>query len=301
MGHEHHHHSTGHHPPPASSRVLWVGLLITLGFAGVEAMAGWWASSLALLGDAGHMLTDAMALGIGALAARLAQVGPNRRYSYGLKRAELVGALVNVLFMYAVVALVAFSAVQRLADPAVVDAGTVVAVGLIGLMVNVLVAWLLHRGERTLNTQGALLHVMGDLLGSLAAILAGLVILWTGWMPIDPLLSLFVCALIVVSSTRLLLSALNVVMAAVPRELDLDEIVQAMRRADSAVRNVHHVHVWRVSSASTALSAHVELDDLRQWPAIQQAISACLEEHFQIDHPTLQPELHRPSVVCASC
>lgn len=301
MGHAHHDHPHAETAAPTSGRVLWLGLLITAGFALVEALAGWWSSSLALMGDAGHMLTDASALGIGALAARFSRIGPNRRYSYGLKRAELVGALINVLFMYAVVGLIAVAALRRLNDPVAVDAITVVGIGLLGLLVNVIVAWLLHRGEQTLNTRGAMLHVMGDLLGSLAAVVAGLVILGTNWMPIDPILSLLVCALIVVSSTRLLLSALNVVMAAVPDGLDLDDITQAMEACDPAVHNVHHVHVWALSSSTTALSAHVEVDDLTRWPAIQTAIASCLERRFSIDHPTLQPELRSASAVCRPC
>ena len=145
MSHDHpnHHHDHGSH---GAGRTLWLALALTLGFAAVEAVAGWWAGSLALLGDAGHMLTDAAALGIGAVAARLSALGPTRRLSYGWKRAELVGALVNVLFMYAVVVLVAWSALRRLGNPVDVDASAVILVGSLGLGINLLVAWLLHRG-----------------------------------------------------------------------------------------------------------------------------------------------------------
>jgi cobalt-zinc-cadmium efflux system protein len=300
MSHDHpnHHHDHGSH---GAGRTLWLALALTLGFAAVEAVAGWWAGSLALLGDAGHMLTDAAALGIGAVAARLSALGPTRRLSYGWKRAELVGALINVLFMYAVVVLVAWSALRRLGNPVDVDASAVILVGSLGLGINLLVAWLLHRGEQTLNTQGALLHVMGDLLGSLAAVTAGVIIWATGWLPIDPLLSLFVCALIVVSSTRLLLNALNVVMAGVPRGLDLAEIQAAMQDAHPSIADVHHVHVWSVSSETIALSAHVEMQTMNDWPAVLAAIRHRLHQAFDIDHPTLQPEVAAVDRDCVRC
>ncbi|WP_348675034.1 cation diffusion facilitator family transporter [uncultured Abyssibacter sp.] len=302
MSHSHSHsHSHDDHAGHAAGRMLWLGLALTLSFAAVEAAAGLWADSLALLGDAGHMLTDSAALGIGAVAAKLATRGPTPRLSYGWKRAELVGALINVLFMYAVVALVGWSAIHRLIEPVNVDAPAVVLVGVLGLAVNILVAWLLHRGEQTLNTQGALLHVMGDLLGSLAAVAAGLIILATDWMPIDPLLSLFVCALIVFSSTRLLLNALNVVMEGVPGGMNLREIERAMRDADAAVENVHHIHVWAVSSRTIALSAHVEMADMDRWPAALTAIRRRLHDEFGIDHPTLQPEPRASAQRCRSC
>jgi len=254
MTHAGHDHATNTVP----ARALMVALTLTLGFAGIEALAGWWAGSLALLSDAGHMVSDAASLGLAAFAAWAAKRAPSPRHSYGFGRAEVVAAFVNAAFM-------------------------------IGLLVNVAVAVVLTRTERTMNTRGALLHVMGDLLGSIAALLAGVVIAFTGWMPIDPLLSLFICALILFSSLRLLREALHALMEGTPLNLSLDEIGRAMSQVDR-VRSVHDLHVWTLSSDRIALSAHLVIDDMRDWAVVLPAVSTMLAERYRISHATLQPE-----------
>ncbi|MDX1455741.1 MAG: cation diffusion facilitator family transporter, partial [Gammaproteobacteria bacterium] len=177
-----------------SSKHLGTALLFTLFFAGVEAVTGWFANSLALMGDAGHMLTDSLSLGLAALAARMSEAPANEKHSFGLGRAEVVAAMINATFMMLIVGGIAFSAIQRLQDPPDVKGGMVLVVAGIGLLVNVMVFWLIHRGEKTINTRGALLHVMGDLLGSVAALASGAVIMFSGWTLIDPILSLFIAA-----------------------------------------------------------------------------------------------------------
>ncbi|WP_163144116.1 cation diffusion facilitator family transporter, partial [Arhodomonas sp. KWT] len=186
--HDHRHgHGHDHDHTPSSGRALLIGLVLTGGFALVELVAGWLSGSLALIGDAGHMVTDSLALGLGALASRLSQRPPSERHSFGFQRAEIVGALVNAGFMLVVVAWIAYEAVQRLIHPVEVQGGMVLVVAAIGLAMNVVVLRVLHGGEQNLNTQGAILHVLGDLLGSVAALASGLVIALTGWFPIDPL------------------------------------------------------------------------------------------------------------------
>ena len=278
------------HDAHSSQKTLLLALGITLAYALIEAVGGWLANSLALIGDAGHMLTDAASLAAGALAARLASKSANDRYSYGLQRAEVIGALFNVLFMYAVVAAIVVSAVARFQDPEPVQFGSVLLIGTIGLLINISVAWLLHRGEKNLNTRGAMLHVMGDLLGSVAAIGAGMVIWLTSWMPIDPLLSLLICVLILISSTRLLLEALHVVMEGVPKDIELAELRHVMCDAHPAIRDVHHLHVWTVSSNTLALSAHVEVDSMANWKDALERLLDVVDSKFDIDHPTFQPE-----------
>jgi len=281
--------AAGHdHGKTSSQKTLFLALSITLGYAAVEAIGGWFANSLALIGDAGHMLTDAFALGVGAFAAWLARKPPSKRHSYGLQRAEVIGALFNVLFMYGVVAAIVVTAINRLQEPQEVAFGSVLLIGSIGLVINIFVAWLLSRGEQTLNTRGAMLHVIGDLLGSVAAIAAGFIIWLTGWMPIDPLLSLLICMLIVISSTRLLLETLHVIMEGVPASIDLAEVAQAMRAAHPAIQNVEHIHIWTVSSNTRALSAHVEVDQIKQWNDVLQQLTAVVRNKFDIDHPTFQ-------------
>lgn len=215
----------GHdHGIQSSTRTLLIALVGTTGFAIVEAITGWLANSLALIGDAGHMLTDSMALAVGALAAWAAKRPATTTLSYGWQRTEVLGALFNVVFMYVIVAFIVVAAIQRLIEAPDVEGGSVLLVGTLGLLVNIGVAWLLSRGEQTLNTRGAMLHVMGDLLGSVGAVGSGIVVLATGWMPIDPILSLLICVLIVISSTKLLIETLRVVMAGVPPGISLSAI-----------------------------------------------------------------------------
>ncbi len=162
-------------------------------------------------------------------------------------------------------------------------------VAAIGLVVNVVVAIVLSRGQQTLNVRGAMLHVISDLLGSIAALLSGTVIYFTGWMPIDPILSIFVCILILISSLRLLADALHVLMEGVPTHLDLSEVGRAMAR-QARVRSVHDLHIWSLSSGVVALSAHVVIDDMRRWDDTLEGLRTLLQKRFGIEHVTLQPE-----------
>lgn len=283
--------SAGHdHSHGASGKTLLIALVITLGFAAVEAVAGWLSNSLALLGDAGHMLTDSMALAVGALAAWASHRPRTARMSYGWQRSEVLGALLNVIFMYGIVGVIIYAAVQRLFEPPEVDGQSVLLVGTLGLLVNIGVAWLLSRGEQTLNTRGAMLHVMGDLLGSVAAVASGIIVLATGWMLIDPILSLVICGLILASSTKLLLETLRVVLAGVPPGIDLDEVAASMSDSHPSIADVHHIHIWELSSHSTALSAHVTLLKMEDWQSALEATTQMLRDEFDIDHTTLQPE-----------
>ena len=218
--HQADHHSGHHHHHPGSGNALLWALALTLSFAVVEAVGGVISGSLALLGDAGHMLTDAMALGLAAFAAWLTKQPRSARHSYGLVRAEVVAALINGLFMLVIVFTITYHAIDRLLQPQPVAGGMVMVIAAIGLMINIVVAMILHRGEQTLNTRAAYLHVLGDLLGSVAALVAGAVIYFTGWIPIDPLLSLLICTLILYSCVRLLREGLHVIMEGVPLNLD---------------------------------------------------------------------------------
>lgn len=272
-----------------SQRALVFALIFTALFAVVEALAGWWSNSLALIGDAGHMITDSLALGLGALATWMSRKPPSLRHSYGLKRAEAVGALLNIFLMLGVIAYIWIEAVERLASPQPVKGGAVIAVAAIGLLVNLGAAGILHRGEQNLNVRGAALHVMGDLLGSLAALVAGAVIWFTGWYPIDSLLSAFIGILILVSSVRLLRDILHVVMEGVPKDIDLEEVGRSMA-AVPGIRHVHDLHVWALDTSTYAVSAHVVLANMADWERRRQALEATLAKRFGISHATLQPE-----------
>jgi cobalt-zinc-cadmium efflux system protein len=280
-GHAHHH--------TTQNGTLLVALLLTLSFAGVEAVAGWWSGSLALLADAAHMLTDSSALGLAAAAAWLARRPPSMLHSYGLVRAEVLAALFNSLMMLVLIGFIVSEAIERIGAPRDIAGGTVIGVAVIGLAINLVVAWILHRGEQTLNTRAALLHVLGDALGSVAAITAGIVIVTTGWTPIDPLLSLLVAALILVSALRLLREVMHVLMEGVPLTVRLDTVGHDLAKLDGVLR-VHDLHVWTLSSGTIALSAHLEIRNLADWPGILAAARQTMDTRHGIRHVTLQPE-----------
>ncbi|MCO1333768.1 cation diffusion facilitator family transporter [Microbulbifer sp. OS29] len=290
--HDHVHHRNGN----GALRPLIIALILTLGFSIVEAIGGWLSGSLALLGDAAHMLTDTFALALGAIAAVLAKKPADRELSFGWGRAEVLAAVTNGLIMLLIVVGISFMAIDRLRNPQPVHGGTVMLIAAAGLMVNILAAWVLLKGEQTLNIRGALLHVMGDMLGSIAALASGAVIYFTGWVPIDPLLSLLISLLILFSCIRLLRDAVDVLMERVPRELSLPVVGETLVNV-TGVRSVHDLHIWRLDSSTISLSAHIVVDDLLAWPRVLERLRETLGKRFDIEHITLQPEpLAKPEV-----
>ncbi len=272
-----------------SSRALLSGLILVLLFAIVEAVGGWVSGSLALMGDAGHMFSDAAALGVAVLASRLAMRPPSDSHTFGLVRAEVVAALINGLFMLLVVSTVAYHAYHRLQEPVPVSGNMVMVIAAVGLIINIIIAVRLHHSEQSLNVRAAMLHVIGDLLGSVAALVAGLVIILTGWLPIDPILSLFICVLILLSSLRLLRDVIHVIMQGVPSDVDVAEIEQMMVGVDN-VFSIHDLHVWTLTSGQLVLSAHVVMTDLSRWEAVLAELQQRLERQYGILDVTLQPE-----------
>ena len=282
MSDDHDHHQA------TSGWTLTIAIGLTLGFALVEALAGGWSGSLALVSDAGHMVTDGGALALAAAAAWLAKRPQSHRHTFGFARAEILAALLNAFFMLAVIAAITVSAIERLRSPGAVAGEAVTVVAIIGLVVNLGVAWVLSRGERNLNTRGAMVHVLGDLLGSVAALIAGVVVTYTGWTPIDPILSMAIAALILVSSVRLLREALHALMEGTPLHLPIEEIGRALA-AYPGVKGVHDLHVWTISTDMISLSAHVVIEDMAQWEELLVHLGELLQ-HYGINHYTLQPE-----------
>jgi len=280
------HHS---HDAEDGHNALPIALVLTLSFAGIEAAAGWWAGSLALLGDAGHMLTDSLALALATLAARVARTPPSHRHSFGLARIEVLAALVNAGFMLALVLGLSWNAVARLAMPRPVAGEIVTWVAAAGLALNIAVAWILMRGTQDLNTRGALLHVMGDAFGSVAALASGLIVSYTGWMQADPLLTLVIGALILASTLRLAREALHTLLEGVPVGISLPDVGKRMASVNG-VLSVHDLHIWSLGTGRTALSAHVVLRSLDQWQRVLGDLRVLLHDEFGIEHVTLQPE-----------
>jgi len=267
---------------------LRLGLFLTAGFAIVEAVGGWLAGSLALISDAGHMATDAASFVVALIAQHVAQRPPNPRASFGYARAEVLAAFVNALAMLALVVWIAVEAVARLLTPIPVAGGVVMAVAAVGLVVNLLVAWRLSHAHGNMNARGALLHVMGDLLGSVAALVAGAVIAFTGWTPIDPILSIVVSLLILRSTIALLRESTGVLMERVPSHLSYESIGRALA-ALPGVTGVHDLHVWNMSAGRVAITAHMTLAAGTDWPTTLAAAQRTLAREFDIRHVTLQP------------
>jgi cobalt-zinc-cadmium efflux system protein len=253
-------------------------------------VAGYLANSLALIADAGHMVTDAAALGLALLAQLFAKRPPSARYSFGYGRAEALAAFVNGLAMLALVAWIMYEAAQRFSAPQQVQGSTVFVVAGLGLSINVVVAWILSHDKNSINTRAALVNVLGDLLGSIAALIAGGVIWYTGWMQIDPLLSILVSLLILKSTLGILMESYHHLMEGVPQHIDYLQVGADLERVEG-VLSVHDLHVWGMSPGQPALIGHIEVRGLQDWPRILADIKAVLIERHGIDHVTLQAEL----------
>jgi len=293
---------TGHAPDaPGAPNALERGaekgrmkvvLAVTALFMVAEVVGGIVADSLALLADAGHMLTDVGALALSLLAMRLAQRPPSPEKTYGYVRLEILAALVNGATLLLIAGLICWEAYGRFLEPRNVDGPVMLTVAGIGLLVNVAGAFLLHRhAHGNLNVRGAYLHVLGDLLGSVGTIAAGVVILLTGWSVADPLISVFIAALILVSAWRLVREATDVLLEAAPAHVDVEEVHEDLESVPG-LRDVHDLHVWTLTSGFVALSAHGVIDEPREQARILEEIRERMRAHG-IEHVTVQLEPRR--------
>jgi cobalt-zinc-cadmium efflux system protein len=279
-----------HQRADRSLAVLSWALGLTLLFAAVEVVAGFLSNSLALISDAGHMVTDAASLALALFAQLIAKRPPSSRYSFGFGRAEALAAFINGIVMLLVVGWIVYKAIHRFAQPQPVQGGMVAGVAAIGLLVNILVAWVLSKDRDSMNTRAALVHVLGDMLGSVAALAAGIVIYYTGWMQADPLLSMAVSLLLLKSTIGILRESGHHLMEGVPAHIDYERVGTDLEQVDG-VASVHDLHVWDMAPGEPALIGHVEVHDLAHWPRTLKAIRAMLLARHGIDHVTLQAEV----------
>jgi len=285
------------HRPPDDARRLRVALALVTAFIGVEIVVGVVARSLALWADAGHLLVDAGAL-VGALwAMRVAARPATTRWTFGLKRAEILAAAANGVTLLVVGVVLAVEAIQRLVHPAHVRGGAMVAVAIAGVAVNLAAAAVLAKGSaRSINVRAAYLHVLTDLFGLLATAVAGAVILATGWDRADPLASLAVVAVVLLAAWRLLRSSGHVLLEGTPEAVDLDEVRRHIEELDEVVA-VHDLHAWVVTSDQPAVTAHVVVSDACMADGsaarLLDRIQACLSSHFDVAHSTFQIEALR--------
>lgn len=269
--------------------VLLTAVCLTFGFAVVEVLGGLWSNSLALLGDAGHMVTDSMSLLFAFVANRLARRGADANHTFGHGRVEILAAFINGCVMVGVIGWLVYEAVSRLMMPEAVSGETVMGVAIAGLFVNLGVAWSLSRDQKNVNTRAAFLHVMGDLLGSVAAITAGAVIYMGGPTIVDPILSFVVAALLVHATWEILRDSVRVLLDGIPEGVDYSTVGRRIESIPS-VNHVHDLHVWTMSAGQGAIQCHVHIDSPECWPRILDAIRVAMKTDFGIDHVTVQPE-----------
>ncbi len=295
--HAHHDHAGHAHGHPGAlmsreasgGRLGWV-LAITGAFMFAEVVGGVLSGSLALLADAGHMLTDAGSLALSLFAMRVARRPANAEKTYGYVRLEILAALVNGAALLVIAGFIVVEAWHRLRDPVAVQGAVMLGVAVVGLGVNIAGALLLHgHAHDNLNVRGAYLHVLGDLLGSIGAIAAGVVILTTGWTPADPIISVVIAVLILFSAWRLVREAADVLLEAAPPHIDVEEVVRELRDVEG-LDQVHDVHVWTLTSGFVALSAHGVIDDPADHTRILDEVLRRMKAQG-IEHVTFQIEL----------
>lgn len=269
--------------------VLGLAVLLTFGFSAIELAGGIWANSLALIGDAGHMVTDSASLLFALIANRIAAKGADEVHNFGHGRVEVVAAFVNGLVMLCVVIWLFVEAFERIQTPPAVSGGSVMMIAFTGLVINLGVAWSLSRDKKNMNTRAALLHVMGDLLGSVAAIVAGGIILAGGPSIIDPILSMIVGVMLLHATYSILRDSIRVLLDSTPEGVEYVAVGDFIASVPD-VAHVHDLHVWTMSPGHAALQCHVKISSSRCWPTILNEIRAGLRERFGIDHVTIQPE-----------
>jgi cobalt-zinc-cadmium efflux system protein len=297
MGHDHHQHDHDHaHVHEASESNLkrvMIALVLTGTFMFVEIVGGILSGSLALLADAGHMLTDTMALALAAAAFHVSKRPPGGSLTYGYQRFQILAAFVNGLSLLFIVGWILYEAVERFVTPRDILGETMLVVAAAGLVVNIISFAVLHTGDQeNLNIRGAALHVAGDLLGSVAAIVAAIVIIYTGWTLIDPILSVAVAMLILRSAWSLLKRSAHVLLEGAPDWLDVSDMQERVVANVPGVSGIHHVHVWGLTPQQLMLTMHVTLaDNVPSQSDVVRRVKAFVEQEYGIGHSTVEVEI----------
>ncbi len=285
-------HQCAHHHPSGQSYgwAFAIGVILNLGFVGVEAFFGWYTGSLALLADAGHNLSDVLGLLVAWGGYALAKLPPSPQRTYGWRGSTILGAVFNGLLLLVAVGGITWEAIGRFLEPTEVPAGTVIVVATVGVIINTSTALLFVRGRHNdLNIRGAYLHMAADALLSLGVVLAGFVIMWTQWSWVDPVSSLVIAAVIFCGTWGLLKDSVNLALQAVPPGIDCGDVQSALLELPN-VTEVHDLHIWAVSTTEIAMTAHVVRPNLENDDAMLRAASDLLHAKFDIDHTTIQIE-----------
>lgn len=290
-------HTHGHGARHALGRRLATALALTVGFLAVEVVVGWWSGSLALLSDAGHMATDAAALVIALIAQAIAGRARSGQKTFGYRRAEILAALLNGVVLGATSILIVVEAIGRLGDPPPVRGLPMLLVAALGLGVNLASAAVLAGShEKNANLRAAAAHVLSDALGSLAAIASGLAVWQLGWLAADPAISIAIALLILRSAWTLVIEAIDILMEAVPRELDVRAIEETIG-GTPGVTGVHDLHVWSISEGFAAITVHVVLDGAHHGTEVAASVADRVRRTHGVEHVTVQPEAPAPDLV----
>lgn len=302
MGHDH-----GHdHTHGANKKTLMISFIIITGYMIIEAFGGFITNSLALLSDAGHMLSDSISLGIALLAFTLGEKAANYSKTYGYKRFEILAAVLNGLTLVLIAIYIFYEAFQRFQNPPEVASTGMLIIASIGLLINIFVAWIMMRGgdvEENLNMRGAYLHVISDMLGSIGAIIAALLIMYFGWGWADPLASVIVAALVLRSGFYVMKSGLHVLMEGAPQNVDVDAVIKKIKNT-KGIQGVHDFHVWSITSGLNALSCHAVVSNQMSIGESERLLHQIEHEleHLNIHHMTIQFETsahqHDNTILC---
>lgn len=289
MSHTHSHFRPGEGAPLSVGRAFTIGILLNLAFVAVETAAGLWSGSMGLLSDAGHNLSDVAGLAIALGAYRLGKVSPSHRYTYGLRKSSVVASLLNAVILLVAVGAIVVESLRKLADPQPVGGAVIVWVAGAGVAVNLATALLFLRGRKDdLNVKGAFLHMAADALVSVGVMVSGAVVLWTGWYPVDAIVGLAVAAVILVSTWGLLRASVRLTLDGVPVGIDYGRVVEAIRSTEG-VADVHHLHLWAISTTENALTAHLVVRAGYDALAVREAVRGRLCG-AGIRHATLETE-----------
>lgn len=299
MAHSHPHQHDGHdhdhsHIPKVNSaneRKILISFVLIFVFMIVEAVGGVLSGSLALLADAGHMLTDAAALALAYAAFRFGRRAADSKRTFGYLRLEVLAGFINAVTLFAIVGWIGYEAWKRFSTPHEILAGPMLLVAVVGLLVNILVLWIMTRGETDhVNVKGAILHVVGDLLGSVGAIIAAVVIYYTAWTPIDPILSVIVALLIVRSAWKLWAKSAHILLEGAPDDVSPAEVSRGLLEAIPGLAAVSHVHLWQLTSGRAMATLHVRAHEDSQAQAVVKRVEQELKTRFNIEHPTVAIE-----------
>ncbi|WP_281981190.1 cation diffusion facilitator family transporter [Thalassorhabdomicrobium marinisediminis] len=288
-GPDDHGHDHGHSHVPKNERKIAIAAVLTGGFMLAEVVGGVISGSLALIADAGHMLTDFASLVLAWFAIRLVRKPADWKRTYGFDRFSVLAALVNGLSLFAIAIWITFEAIQRLSDPHEVLGGLMLWVAIGGLLVNIIAFWILTRGEsENLNVRAAALHVAGDLFGSIAAIVASVVIIYTGWTPIDPILSVLVVLIILRSAWAVVRESGHILLEGAPRGFDRREVAKVLKSEVSGITDVAHIHAWSVTQERPMVTMELTVDPSVDPVQVKDAAKAILRDRFRIDHSTIE-------------